>query len=193
MVIDQFLPTGLASALVNFVLDPDCTFRPTTVQRPDRPHVNEQKRKSLHCVPGLGFHKAPFLAAVHADLSKIFTELGVPPFPVADTEVQLVAHRDGDFFNLHIDTFVQDGRISSDRVISGVYYFHREPRKFAGGELLLYAVGGQAAPHIIEPKHNRFVAFPSFTPHEVRPIHVATGEFSDSRFSINCWLHRARR
>jgi SM-20-related protein len=44
----------------------------------------------------------------------------------------------------------------------------------------------------VEPEHNRLVAFPAFVPHEVVPISCPGNAFADRRFSINCWLHRAR-
>jgi Rps23 Pro-64 3,4-dihydroxylase Tpa1-like proline 4-hydroxylase len=35
------------------------------------------------------------------------------------------------------------------------------------------------------------VAFPSWLRHEVLPVHVPSGKWSDCRFSINCWMLRA--
>jgi Rps23 Pro-64 3,4-dihydroxylase Tpa1-like proline 4-hydroxylase len=77
-------------------------------------------------------------------------------------------------------------------VLSGVYYFHRRPRAFTGGELRLYAIGDPDRFVDIEPTHNTLLVFPSWAPHEVRPVSCPTGQFMDSRFAINCWLHARR-
>ena len=43
----------------------------------------------------------------------------------------------------------------------------------------------------LEPLRNSLVAFPSWVPHEVRPIGVPSGDFGDYRFALNCWYCRA--
>ena len=76
-------------------------------------------------------------------------------------------------------------------MVSAVYYFHRQPRGFSGGQLAIYPIdAGDAA--TIEPMHDRLVVFPSFAPHEVLPVTVPGNAFADARFSINCWLRRER-
>jgi Rps23 Pro-64 3,4-dihydroxylase Tpa1-like proline 4-hydroxylase len=37
---------------------------------------------------------------------------------------------------------------------------------------------------------NQIVFFPSETLHEVLPVECPSGEFADSRFTVNGWLHR---
>jgi SM-20-related protein len=74
------------------------------------------------------------------------------------------------------------------------------PRPFTGGELRLYgfpkwATPGERAtplPYVdIEPETDTLVIFPSWLRHEVRPVRVPSGAWSHSRFTINCWIHRA--
>jgi SM-20-related protein len=78
-------------------------------------------------------------------------------------------------------------------VLSGVYYFHAEPKAFTGGALRLYAIGGQGERYVdIEPTHNSLLMFPSWAPHEVMPVRCPSRRFVDSRFAINCWVHRAK-
>ena len=55
-----------------------------------------------------------------------------------------------------------------NRRIAYVYYLHRRPRTFTGGDLVLYPPG--ADPVRIRPAHNAFVAFPPDTEHEVGPV-----------------------
>jgi Rps23 Pro-64 3,4-dihydroxylase Tpa1-like proline 4-hydroxylase len=42
----------------------------------------------------------------------------------------------------------------------------------------------------IEPANDTLVFFPSWYPHEVLPVSCPSGRFEDSRFAINCWVHR---
>ena len=124
-------------------------------------------------------------------LPDIFTALGVPPFEYL-VEVELVAYGHGARFGRHADVRpnVADdkGRPRIDRRVSAVYYFHRSPKAFSGGQLRLHPLmGGEVID--IEPEQNMLVAFPSFVPHEVLPVHCPSGHFADSRFAINFWVH----
>jgi Rps23 Pro-64 3,4-dihydroxylase Tpa1-like proline 4-hydroxylase len=126
---------------------------------------------------------------------KLIAEMRATPAESPKLETELVAHGDGAFFKRHIDT--QTARyddVSQIRVLSGVYYFHAEPKAFEGGALRLFAIGADPAPYIdIEPARNSFLVFPSWAPHEVRPVSCSSNKFIDSRFAINCWVHRARQ
>ena len=59
--------------------------------------------------------------------------LGMPMFPLDSVESQLTAAMDGYYFKRHSDEAPE-----IPRVLSCLYYLHREPRGFAGGELRLY-------------------------------------------------------
>ena len=104
-----------------------------------------------------------------------------------------MAHNDGAFYKRHIDTQTASER-DAIRVLSGVYYFHAEPKAFTGGALRLYAIGDPDKKTFvdIEPAHDSLLAFPSWAPHEVRPISCPSKRFTDSRFAINCWMYRER-
>jgi Rps23 Pro-64 3,4-dihydroxylase Tpa1-like proline 4-hydroxylase len=105
-------------------------------------------------------------------------------------EIELVAHGDGAFFSRHIDTYTTR---KSQRVISGVYYFHRQPKAFSGGELRLYGLtkGDQTGPFVdVIPENDTLVTFPSWYPHEVLPVRCPSGRLEDSRFAVNCWIMR---
>ncbi|HEX5182614.1 MAG TPA: 2OG-Fe(II) oxygenase [Allosphingosinicella sp.] len=120
--------------------------------------------------------------------------LRVSPFALSEIELELVAHNDGAHFQRHEDTY--SGTAHSrrgERMLSGVYYFHREPKRFSGGALRLYPFGaaGEDNGVDIEPEQGRLVVFPSWAAHEVRTVCVPTRAFADSRFAVNCWLYRA--
>jgi Rps23 Pro-64 3,4-dihydroxylase Tpa1-like proline 4-hydroxylase len=79
--------------------------------------------------------------------------------------------------------------------LSGVYYFHARTNAFTGGALRLYpfAIGSTNRFIDVEPVHNSFAAFPSCVMHEVMPVRCPSRQFRDARFSINCWVHVARK
>ncbi len=119
--------------------------------------------------------------------------LGVPVVPVGLVESQLTAARSRQFYKRHAD-------VGPDcpRELSCIYYMHRQPRGFAGGELRLYDCleeGGQSRPadtfEVVDVVSNRLVVFPSGEFHEAMPVRCPSGEFADSRFAITTWIHRA--
>jgi Rps23 Pro-64 3,4-dihydroxylase Tpa1-like proline 4-hydroxylase len=102
-----------------------------------------------------------------------------------------VAHSDGALLRRHIDMQRAPG-VSSVRVLSGVYYLHREPKVFTGGLLRIYSLLAPGRFVDIEPVHNTLVTFPAWVPHEVLPVSCPSGDFMDSRFAVNCWLYALR-
>jgi Rps23 Pro-64 3,4-dihydroxylase Tpa1-like proline 4-hydroxylase len=122
----------------------------------------------------------------------------------AAVELELAAHGDGAHFHAHLD--IPNGKHRKplgaepgmDRILSAVYYFHREPKAFSGGDLRLFRFGAHPADGPvaeedrvdIAPLQNSLVAFPSWALHEVRPIQCPSQAFEDYRFAINCWYCR---
>ena len=48
-----------------------------------------------------------------------------------------------------------------------------------------------ANPHLdVAPEKDSLLIFPSWALHEVMPVVCPSGEFADSRFSVNCWVWR---
>jgi SM-20-related protein len=122
----------------------------------------------------------------------MFSKLGNEPCIPGKIEVELVAHGDGAFFGRHIDTVTHLAHKGRSRMISAVYYFHVLPKAFSGGTLRLHslAASGQQGTFVdIAPDYDTVVFFPSFFPHEVLPVKCASGQFLDSRFAINFWIH----
>ena len=102
-------------------------------------------------------------------------------------ELAMTAYLPGGFFAKHLD----DGRYPT-RMVSFVYYFHRQPKRFAGGELLLYDGDGTGAFTLIEPRHNSIVFYPASGIHKVAAVHGDSVDFDNARFAIHGWLHRQR-
>jgi Rps23 Pro-64 3,4-dihydroxylase Tpa1-like proline 4-hydroxylase len=136
----------------------------------------------------------PFFAGrVLQYLPQLLDGLGHVHFAVRDIELQVTASNDGEFFRPHTDC---GQNAVESREITFVYFCHREPRPFTGGELRLYdsvdpgAFGSDVDVHVIEPTQNSIVFFPSQYVHEVAPLSCPSGQFADSRITFNGWLHR---
>ena len=129
------------------------------------------------------------LAVVADDVARHF---GVRGMDRRNVELSVTAHHHGDFYRRHRDI----GPGADSRLVSFAYYFHREPKGFSGGDLLLYdtciATGGcrVAAFSRIEPINNSLVFFPSAYYHEVLPVRANGDAFGNARFAVNGWLHR---
>ncbi len=194
LVIDGFLPPALLRALLDHARDAEGSFMPTEVVRSGQITVSPAVRLSAQCSQGLGPHEPAFTAAILARLDCIFAETGIGRFADPELELELVAHGDGAFYARHHDTHTHGDHalVTSDRLISAVFYFFREPQGFSGGELAIYPFLGGDPCAIIAPLQNRLVVFPAHAPHEVQPVHCPSDTFANSRFAINCWLRRRR-
>jgi SM-20-related protein len=136
-----------------------------------------------------------------AALPELFKLAGARPFPAPFLELELAAHGDGAHFTAHRDIPTGPDRAplggdesgTQDRVVSVVYYFHKEPKAFTGGQLRLHRIGSdaEAGDYVdLEPRQDSLVAFPSWTSHEVLPVRCESEVFEDYRFAVNCWLCR---
>lgn len=192
LVIDGFLPEALRNAMLDYAMMSEAQFVPAGEAVEGNP-IAGLGRIALRCTSGLGDLRANFEAAIHTHFDEACAATGVAPFAVARFETELVSHGNGGHFDLHHDTLTQRNRadFETDRVLSSVYYLHDEPRRFSGGELAIHPFG-PGEPVLIEPRGNRLVLFSSIAPHAVRPVSCPSAAFADYRFSVNCWLHRAR-
>lgn len=188
-VLHDFLPDSVVAGLLEHATAHKADFRPMGIGRSSEPRFDASIRSSQG-MRDLGLFKSEFIErfrAVVADVTESFqlTKIATPKL-----EIELVAHGDGAFYKRHKDTRTgtQDASV---RVLSSVFYFHGLPKAFSGGALRLYTIGGEGFLDI-EPQYNKLVLFPSWVPHEVRPVACPSGRFADSRFSVNCWVRRSK-
>ena len=146
---------------------------------------------------------APVLEARLRDRAgDMFARTGTPPFAIDYVEQVMIAYGDGAHFSAHTDLPVGPGRkpLGGDRsgrherLLSAVYYFHREPKGYSGGALRLHPFGsrgGGAGAVDVEPVRNGLLVFPAWAMHEVRTVSCPSGRFEDHRFAVNCWLCRS--
>lgn len=190
-VIRDWLGSEGVARLIDYALARRDDFQPSKVGYGDDSKLNRERRISeiLRRLPGRGDELREMVAALVPTMT---ARLRTPAFTPAKFELELVAHNDGAFFARHIDTFVKHGPPST-RVISAVYYFHRQPKAFSGGALRLFSLSKSEAPGTyvdVPPDNDTLVFFPSWYPHEVLKVNCPSGAFADSRFAINCWIHR---
>jgi len=193
VVLDEFLAPQELEQLTAFTLEHEADFSASEVVSPtaDAGIVNYEHRRS-RVLMDLGRHQEVIVERIRGVLPQVLEKLGMKDFSIADVEAQITASNDGDFFHFHSDN-------GSDRVASRhltfVYFFHREPREFEGGELRIHDAcledGGyvsQGRYQTIVPRQNRMVFFPCELLHEITPVNCASQLFADSRFTLNGWL-----
>ena len=93
----------------------------------------------------------------------------------------------GGFYTIHCDSRVGPSR---DRVLSFICFFHPEPKRFSGGDLLLYDSnqrGGHPVPAFsrIEPFRRGIVFFMSEDWHQVTPVECDSDDFGAGRFVLS--------
>jgi len=191
LVLRDFLDETTVAGLLDYAVSRQADFLPT---RLNSKKVNPSYRVSAG-LRELGDYRPHLENKILGLLPDLIARLQVTPFEACGVETELVAHGDGAFYKRHVDTqtakYEKTDRL---RVLSGVYYFNAEPKAFAGGALRLHAIGGKPGENFVdvEPRNNSLLVFPSWAPHEVMPVSCPSQRFIDSRFAINCWVHRRK-
>lgn len=118
-------------------------------------------------------------------LPKLFTSLGIEPFPVSHIPLSLINGFDGHTSLPHTDD--SDGRLK----ITLLYYFSKIPKAFRGGALEFYETdatrqSGHSDKAVVKIEHedNLLIAFPSQTYHGVTDVELDSIEFEDGRFVV---------
>ena len=194
-VLDEFLAPQELEELTRFTLDHEAEFSASEVisATAESGVVNHEHRRS-RVLLDLGRHENVILERIKSALPEILHKLGMEPFTIAGVEAQLTASNDGDFFRFHSDN-------GSDpvacRYLTFVYFFHREPRQFEGGELRIHDARLEGGIYVSEgryqaivPRQNQIVFFPCQMQHEITPVTCPSRRFADSRFTLNGWLRR---
>jgi SM-20-related protein len=121
---------------------------------------------------------------------EIIAELGLPESVPGHVEMQMTSHNDGEHYKLHSDN---NSAATRKRLLTYVYYFHKIPKSFTGGNLLIYGGRDYRDPgpvvETIVPENDMIVFFDSSLLHEVDDVSCPSKEFDDGRFTINGWIH----
>jgi SM-20-related protein len=193
IVLDEFLAPQELEQLIGYVLEREKEFRTSEVISPRKGGIANYDHRRSRVLMDAGPHEEVILNRIRRVLPGVLEQLGIEEFPLAQTEVQITASNDGDFFRAHCDNAQQ--KVASRRV-TFVYFFHRDPSQFEGGELWLHDSrdgrhpSGAGSYERIIPQQNQIVFFPCSTLHEITPVQCSSRAFADSRFTVNGWLHR---
>lgn len=195
VILDEFLAPQELESLTGFALEHELEFTASEVVVPtaERGVIDYEHRRS-RVLTALERYEGLLIGRINMVLPQVLQKLGMTKFDIAGVETQITASNDGDFFRFHSDN-------GSDRVaarhLTFVYFFHREPRQFEGGELRIHDARLEQDRYIsagsyqaIVPRQNQIVFFPCELLHEITPVKCPSGLFADSRFTLNGWLRR---
>ena len=195
VVLDEFLVREELDRLTQHALDHEADFQISEVISPgvNAGTVDYEARRS-HVLMNQDEETAVLTKRIQAFLPRVLQKLGQEAFPVSQVEAQITASNHGDLFYCHTDDSAEE---ISTRALTFVYFFHREPKAFTGGELRIYDSQQENGQWVktdncqtIVPDQNRIVFFPSSLVHEITPVECPSQAFADSRLTVNGWFHR---
>jgi Rps23 Pro-64 3,4-dihydroxylase Tpa1-like proline 4-hydroxylase len=189
--LDDFLTPHENRQLLDYALASEAEFEGSTVLSA----LEDYRRSRVLFAIERSRWRNVFLNRLRLYLPHIACALNAACSDIGRSEIQLTASNDGDFFKPHPDASPeQEG--TAGRKITYVYYFHRMPRPFEGGNLLLYSreplvsdYASVRAATSIAPQNNCLIAFTSDRWHEIDIIRCPSRRFADSRFTVNGWVH----
>ncbi|WP_078904837.1 2OG-Fe(II) oxygenase [Streptomyces xanthophaeus] len=185
--LENFLGAERADALLEYVISRRADFSAGTVLDPLSGQASHKGRDSL---------VLPVTSEVFsrhlADCLPLVQEVLGHRASLTRSLTVLTAHGEGGHYGVHTDaTRVRD--VST--AVSAVYYLHRRPRGFGGGQLRLFDTtvhDGTVRPadsyRTVEPEHDTIVFFPAGAFHEVIPSTCPSGQFADHRFTLTTWI-----
>lgn len=125
------------------------------------------------------------------DQHRAFDRLGLAPFHPTQIEMQITRYTEAGRYRIHRDS----GAGAPGRRLTFLYYFFRQPRRFTGGDLLLFDEPAPSQPleptkfTRLIPQDNSLLLFPSDRLHAVTVVEQASSDPLDGRWSVNGWLH----
>ena len=195
VILEEFLAPAELDALMQYTLEREADFQVSEVIAPGATKgvIDYESRRS-RVLMDLGKHEAVIVNRIKDSWPLILQKLDHDPFVASKVEAQITASNDGDFFCCHSDN---GQAVSARRELTFVYFFHREPKRFSGGELRIYdsrledgAYTATEKCRDIVPQQNQIVFFASPLAHEIAEVKCPSKAFADSRFTVNGWFHR---
>jgi predicted 2-oxoglutarate/Fe(II)-dependent dioxygenase YbiX len=192
--LENFLDRARHNEVMALLASRATAFEPSTVgvmgANGREPRVDLNSRLSFRLTE-VGPIAHWLLPLIKEPLRTIGALLGIAPFAMGQIELKCTAYGDGNFFSVHSDSVYHP-----TRRISFVYYFHRSPKPYSGGALLLYdgdvENAGRYFPDRVtrlETLDNSIVFFPSSAYHEVARVVSNSGHFEDARFTFAGHVH----
>ena len=186
--MESFLTGSELAWLMDLVFQSEASFAPARVS-----DDKDDYRQALMWVAPEPL-KQLFVRKISALMPEVMPQLRVGRFAVGAIDCQVTASGDGAYFKVHTDAGINE---TYKRQYTYVYYFHREPKGFSGGELRIYddvirngKLVATDSYQLVEPRHNTMVFFQAAVMHEVMPVRVQSRQFRDARFTVNGWIER---
>ena len=164
------------------VIQLESLFNRSTVISDDYKLVHElQHRKSfsLYSRRTVSTLADPIRKIIARENNAITETLGIAPIRQYVTKCDCTVFQDGDFFLKHQDFAPYE---IFQKKYTWVYYFHKEPRSFQGGDIIFY--DGDEVVGQVTPISGMLIVFSASTSHEVSTVQVPTQAFADSRFAL---------
>jgi SM-20-related protein len=184
--IPSFLTEDENRTVLNYALGKQSSFEASTV---DTGVSGYRQSQVIFRLDDLG---VTFEQRIREILPEVLKYFGLPLPSKATFETQLSSHNDGGYFKIHNDN---GSPRTANRLLTYIYYFHRQPSAFTGGKLRLYDSKIEARAWVaaetfieLEPENNALLMFPSRLMHEVLPISCRSRAFADGRFTLNGWV-----
>lgn len=189
-IFDDFLTQDEREHFWRLALKSEDAFLEAGFERKGEQVVERQSRMTsvfkLETADKLLFHGK--LQPLLDDLLLLFS---IPAMPHKEIETKMTAHSQGGFFGIHQDGFKDHG--GSERYLSWIYYFHPQPKRYAGGDLILFDSNRQRENHRFDDAKytryvtvdNQLVCFPSCFFHAVTPVELLRPDFECNRFAIS--------
>ena len=187
--IENFLPRTEHERVLAIALSLASRFQQARLGSGEHRHVDESRRRGLaidqvgcDALRGLLVPRLrPLLSSIQERL-----RLCTPPPPHRFSHIDLAAYPHGNFGGAHCDTSPRPyPRLS----LNAVYFFHRQPLAFTGGDLLLYdtdvetGISSRLAFSRIAPTSNSLVLLPASYFHAVTQVASRSSELRDARLS----------
>ena len=195
VVLEEFLASREVEELTRYTLEHEADFCASeVVSRVSDGGVVDYEHRRSRVLLDLGPHRERVLGRIRAVLPQVLEKLEMEEFAIGDVEAQITASNDGDYFRFHNDN---GSEAVASRHLTFVYFFHREPRHFDGGELRIHDARLEGDRYVSEnsyqtivPQQNQIVFFPCELLHEITAVGCPSRLFADSRFTLNGWLRQ---
>lgn len=190
--VRDFLPGPRLEELREHVRDSRGAFKDTAVKRAggEEDELDHSTRRSSSLLE-LGAVGEWFDALVEERIPDFLDRLALEPFEAGIRSCKISAYHDGHFFHLHQD---RSTGVAATRVLGFLYYFEFPPRRYHGGELLLYDRDPDTLMPVpvfttLIPENNTLVVVPANCWHEVLPVVCPDGDWFAARFTYSGWIH----
>lgn len=182
-LIPNFLTPADAERLLSWVQDERARFVPArVVDEGGKRHLDTSVRRGWALPPRFSTDvSAWFVPKIRNLLPTVSAQLRLPALNDRQIHLTTTAYLNGGYGMAHKDP---------ESVVVGNCYFHAQPRRFSGGELLLYDTDvekGEPSNFVfsrIAPDSNSIVFYPGTYFHQITPVISETDRFADARFSV---------